>query len=131
MLPPENKTPKNSKKYSVPFVVFNGDRVPILGYRTSLQMNLITVDTTISTSHLSPSLKLLSTQLCLMATKDPCLVRKDLSTTQKLNQISWLSEHPHLSTPSYRKSLGNWMQRLAKQTRSPACSHINLRRIKK
>ena len=38
------KNPKNSKKYSVPFVVFNGDRVPILGYRTSLQMNLITVE---------------------------------------------------------------------------------------
>ena len=38
------KTKKNpSKKYSVLFVVFSGDRVPILGYRTSLQKNLVIV----------------------------------------------------------------------------------------
>ena len=36
--------PRNGKKYSVPFVVFEGDRLPILSYRTSLQMKLITVE---------------------------------------------------------------------------------------
>ena len=36
--------PRNDKKYSVPFVVFEGDRLPILSYRTSLQMKLITVE---------------------------------------------------------------------------------------
>ena len=38
------RNPKNNKKYNVPFVVFKGDRVPILGYRTSLQMRLVTVE---------------------------------------------------------------------------------------
>ena len=37
--------PRNGKKYSVPFVVFEGDRLPILSYRTGLQMKLITVET--------------------------------------------------------------------------------------
>ena len=37
--------PKNNRKYSVPFIVFNDDRVPILSYRTSLKMRLITVET--------------------------------------------------------------------------------------
>ena len=36
--------PRNCKKYSVPFVVLEGDRLPILSYRTSLQMKLITVE---------------------------------------------------------------------------------------
>ena len=38
------RNPRNDKKYLVPFVVFKEDRVPILGYRTSLQMKLITVE---------------------------------------------------------------------------------------
>jgi hypothetical protein len=36
--------PKNGHRYSVPFVVFHGDRLPILSYQTSLQMKLITVE---------------------------------------------------------------------------------------
>lgn len=36
--------PKNGKKYFVPFVVFQGDRLPILSYQTSLQMKLIKVE---------------------------------------------------------------------------------------
>ena len=35
---------RNGKKYSVLFVVFQGDRLPILSYRTSLQVKLITVE---------------------------------------------------------------------------------------
>ncbi len=36
--------PKNGHKYLVPFVVFKDDRMPILGFRTSKQMRLITVE---------------------------------------------------------------------------------------
>ena len=36
--------PGNGMKYFVPFVVFEGDRLPILSYRTILQMKLITVE---------------------------------------------------------------------------------------
>ena len=35
---------RNDKKYSVPFVVFEGDRLPTLSYRTSLQIKLITME---------------------------------------------------------------------------------------
>ena len=35
--------PRNGKKFSVPFVVFDGYRLPILSYRTCLQVKLITV----------------------------------------------------------------------------------------
>ena len=35
------KNPKNGMKYNVPFIVFEGDRLPILSNRTSLQMKLI------------------------------------------------------------------------------------------
>ena len=34
---------RNGKKYPAPFFVFEGDRLPILSFRTSLQMKLITV----------------------------------------------------------------------------------------
>jgi transposase InsO family protein len=37
--------PKNDKKYSIPFVVFKGEHQPILGYQTSLQLGLVTVET--------------------------------------------------------------------------------------
>ena len=36
--------PKTSKKYSVPFLVIQGNNVPILGLRTSMQMGLVTVN---------------------------------------------------------------------------------------
>ncbi|XP_014673390.1 PREDICTED: polyhomeotic-like protein 2 [Priapulus caudatus] len=35
--------PRNNKRYSVPFLVFDDERQPILGYQTSVQMNLIQV----------------------------------------------------------------------------------------
>ncbi|XP_014672358.1 PREDICTED: uncharacterized protein LOC106812875 [Priapulus caudatus] len=35
--------PRNNRRYSVPFVVFEDERQPILGYQTSVQMNLIQV----------------------------------------------------------------------------------------
>ena len=35
--------PKNGKKYSVTFVLFKGDRLVILSYKTSLQMNLVQI----------------------------------------------------------------------------------------
>ena len=36
--------PKNGKRYSVEFVVFDGDFTPLLGLRASLQMGLVTVN---------------------------------------------------------------------------------------
>ena len=36
--------PKTSKKYSVQFLVIQGNNVPILGLRTSMQMGLVTVN---------------------------------------------------------------------------------------
>lgn len=38
------KNPKNGKKYSVEFVVFEGDYAPLLGFKASKQMGLITVN---------------------------------------------------------------------------------------
>ena len=40
----ESYEPRNGKKYSVSFMVFEGDRLHILSYQTSLQMKLFTVE---------------------------------------------------------------------------------------
>ena len=37
--------PKNGKKYVVPFVVFDSDRMPLLSKQTSIQMNLVKLQT--------------------------------------------------------------------------------------
>eukprot|EP00918_Siedleckia_nematoides_P068218 GHVU01148538.1.p1 GENE.GHVU01148538.1~~GHVU01148538.1.p1 ORF type:complete len:917 (+),score=68.85 GHVU01148538.1:344-2752(+) len=38
------ENPKNERKYSLPFVVFDEDRTPVIGYRTSLKMKLIKLE---------------------------------------------------------------------------------------
>ncbi|KAK2159461.1 hypothetical protein LSH36_152g00002 [Paralvinella palmiformis] len=38
------RNPKNGKQYSVPFVVCENDKQPIIGYKTSVQMQLIKIE---------------------------------------------------------------------------------------
>ena len=41
------RNPKNNKKYNVEFVVVKGEHTPLIGSRTSQQMNLVTVQLTL------------------------------------------------------------------------------------